>query len=107
MARSRSYYLRARNAEAPYAAAPMDTIARLKAEQQRLIAAEASAAKHARQLAAELDAVTSELMRVDAATRDKHHADSALAIVNAGRARRNEPLLGADGKVIPFPKDRT
>jgi predicted ATPase len=72
-----------------------------------LIAAEAAAAKHARQLAAELDAVTSELMRVDADTRAKHHADSARAIVNAGRKARNEPLLDENNNIVSFPKDRS
>jgi hypothetical protein len=106
LARRRNYYLRPRAGEPPYAARPMDTIARLKAEQTRLIAAEAEAARHARWLAAELDAVTNELMRLDADTRAQHRAASARAIVNAGRKARNKPPLDEDGKVIPFNKDR-
>jgi hypothetical protein len=82
-----------------------DSIERLKAEQQRLIAAEAAAAKHARQLAAELDAVTHKLIALDAATAAAHAADVAHQIINAGRARRNEPPLDNYGNVVPFKKD--
>lgn len=87
-------------------AAMVSNIERLKAEQQRLILAEAAAAKLARQLAAELDAITSELIRLDVDTAAKHHAASARAIVNAARKARNEPPLD-DDTVVPFPrKDR-
>jgi hypothetical protein len=75
----------------------MDTIARLKAEQTRLIAAEAEAARHARWLAAELDAVTNELMRLDADTRAQHRAGFQTAFEDAPlrACRRPDVCLGS------------